>query len=92
MKRDSGGFSEAPFVPPDHVGHRDRLRDRFELGPDALPDYELLELMLFRMMPRRDTKPIAKALIRRFGSLAEVLAANPERLIEVDGVGRSQDL
>ena len=87
MKRGSGGFSEAPFALPDHAGHRDRLRDRFELGPDALPDYELLELMLFRMMPRRDTKPIAKALIRRFGSLAEVLAAGTERLMEVDGVG-----
>ena len=87
MKRGGSGFSEAPIAIPDHFGHRDRLRDRFELGPDALPDYELLELMLFRMMPRRDVKPLAKALIRRFGSLAEVLAAPTERLTEIDGVG-----
>ncbi len=88
MKRAGTGVSEASAATPDHIGHRDRLRDRFALaGPDALPDYELLELMLFRMMPRRDTKPIAKALIRRFGSLAEVLAADPERLMEVEGVG-----
>lgn len=89
MKRGGSGFSEAPITLPDHLGHRDRLRDRFELGPDVLPDYELLELMLFRMMPRRDMKPVAKALIRRFGSLAEVIAASPERLVEVDGVGPS---
>ena len=89
MKRGGSGFSEAPISLPDHFGHRDRLRDRFLLGPDTLPDYELLELMLFRMMPRRDTKPIAKALIRRFGSLAEVLAADTERLMEIDGVGPS---
>lgn len=87
MKRTGSGFSEAPIALPDYFGHRDRLRDRFLLGPDALPDYELLELMLFRMMPRRDTKPIAKALIRRFGSLAEVIAADPDRLMEVDGIG-----
>ena len=59
---------------PHYHGHRDRLRERFVAGgPDALPDYELLELLLFRLIPRVDTKPIAKALIARFGSLAEVL-------------------
>ena len=56
---------------PHYLGHRERLRDRFRSSdPDALPDYELLELILFRAMPRRDTKPIAKALIARFGSFA----------------------
>ncbi|GJD96552.1 RadC family protein [Methylobacterium iners] len=70
-----------------YVGHRDRLRARFaQGGADALPDYELLELDLFRAIPRRDVKPLAKALIRRFGSLAEVLSAEPARLAEVDGV------
>lgn len=75
---------------PHYHGHRDRLRARFaEAGGDALPDYELLELVLFRSIPRRDVKPIAKELMRRFGSFAEVLAAPPHRLSEVDGVGES---
>ena len=74
--------------PPHYVGHRARLRERFAAaGPDALADDELLELLLFRALPRRDVKPIAKALIARFGSFAEVLAARPERLVEVDGIG-----
>lgn len=70
-----------------YIGHRDRLRARFaQAGADSLPDYELLELALFRAIPRRDVKPLAKALIRRFGSFAEVLSAEPARLAEVDGV------
>ncbi|MGO7675577.1 hypothetical protein ACC685_37715, partial [Rhizobium ruizarguesonis] len=57
-------------------GHRERLRDRFrELGDNALADYEILELLLFRLIPRRETKPIAKALIERFGSLSGVFGA-----------------
>ena len=72
---------------PHYHGHRDRLRARFtDVGGDALPDYELLELVLFRSIPRRDVKPIAKDLIKRFGTFAEVLAAAPARLLEVDGV------
>jgi DNA repair protein RadC len=72
------------------LGHRDRLRARFrDAGAEALPDYELLELVLFRAIPRRDVKPIAKALLARFGSFAEVLAAPPARLAEVDGIGES---
>ena len=55
-------------------------------GPDALPDYELLELLLFMAIPQRDVKPLAKALIARFGSFADVIAAPPERLKEVEGV------
>lgn len=76
-------------------GHRDRLRERFrDHGCAALPDYELLELLLFRILPRRDTKPIAKALLARFGTLSEVFGAAPHLLSEVDGVGASaaQDL
>jgi DNA repair protein RadC len=73
---------------PHFVGHRDRLRERFSRGgSDALPDYELLELVLFQAIPRKDVKPIAKALIKRFGSFAEVLAAPPSLLQEIDGVG-----
>lgn len=70
-----------------YVGHRERLRERFfSAGADAMPDYELLELALFAAVPRRDVKPLAKALIARFGSFAEVIAAPRERIQEVDGV------
>lgn len=73
---------------PGHLGHRERLRERFSQGgADAMPDYELLELMLFRAIPRQDTKPVAKALIARFGSFGDVLAAPTARLKEVQGVG-----
>lgn len=69
-------------------GHRDRLRDRFiSNGAEAMADYELLEMVLFRILPRRDTKPIAKALMDRFGSFSEVLGAPAKLLEEVDGLG-----
>ena len=72
---------------PDHVGHRKRLRERFlKAGGEALGDHEVLEMLLFASNRRGDTKPLAKALIKRFGSLAEVLAATPERLAEIDGL------
>lgn len=75
-------------APDDRTGHRERLRERFRLsGADGLADYELLELLLFSAFPRRDTKPIAKALLRKFGSFAEVLGAPEVRLREVEGVG-----
>ena len=71
-----------------HLGHRERLRERFvEGGSQALPDYELLEMVLFRAIKRGDTKPIAKALMARFGTFAEVISAEPLRLMEVKGVG-----
>jgi DNA repair protein RadC len=74
-----------------HDGHRQRLKDRFtNAGEEALPDYELLELVLFNAIPRRDTKPLAKTLLKRFnGSFAEVVNAPSERLKEVKGVGDS---
>ncbi|WP_374547803.1 DNA repair protein RadC [Rhodoblastus sp.] len=73
-----------------NAGHRERLRARFlKGGADGLHDYELLELLLFRAIPRRDVKPIAKILLQRFGSFAEVIAAPPARLKEVDFVGDS---
>jgi DNA repair protein RadC len=72
------------------AGHRERLRDRFiNGGADAMPDYELLEMTLFAALPRRDTKPLAKALLARFGSFAEVIAAPRARLMEVKGVGEA---
>ena len=68
---------------PHHLGHRQRLRDRFLAGGDnGLPDYELLELLLFFSIPKIDTKPIAKQLLGRFGSLAGVVNASAEQLAE----------
>lgn len=81
------GFSEQP-VKPHYLGHRDRLRERFrKSGAQTLPDYELLELILFRALPRRDTKPLAKSLLEKFGTFADVLNAPAERLGEVSGIG-----
>ena len=75
---------------PDLKGHRQRLRQRFrDAGVDAVADYELLELILFRALARRDTKPIAKALIKRFGSFSEVIHAPTELLKEVPNVGEA---
>jgi len=74
--------------PPHYHGHRERLRARFrEAGADAVSDYELLELVLFRAIPQRDVKPLAKELIAKFGSFAEVVAAPVTRLTEVKGLG-----
>jgi DNA repair protein RadC len=86
---ESGGTPLAEeAAPPHYLGHRERLRERFRKGGSvALTDYEFLELILFRATPRRDVKPIAKALLARFGSFAEVLAARPERLEEIAGLG-----
>jgi DNA repair protein RadC len=71
-------------------GHRERLRARFlQGGADAMPDYELLEMTLFAALPRRDTKPLARALLARFGSFADVIAAPRARLLEVKGAGEA---
>ena len=83
-------MSQPDEAAPHYLGHRDRLRARFaETGGDGLPDYELLELVLFRSIPRRDVKPIAKEILKRFGTFAEALAAPPQRLMEIDGVGEN---
>ena len=75
---------------PHYHGHRERLRERFyAAGPEALSDYELLEMALFPALPRRDTKPLAKALLKKFGSFAEVIHAPVARLREVDGIGEA---
>lgn len=84
--------STRPVMQPEahYLGHRERLRSRFRDGGDvALADYEILELLLFRLIPRRDTKPIAKALLARFQTLAGVLGAPPALLQEVKGVGET---
>ena len=72
---------------PHYWGHRQRLRDRFLTGPDeGLPDYELLELLLFFAVPKIDTKPMSKDLLARFGSLAGVVNATAEQLSEIERV------
>jgi DNA repair protein RadC len=78
---------QPPRPIPHYWGHRDRLRRRFrEGGAEALPDYELMELILFRAIPRRDVKPLAKKILARFGSFAEAVTAPRERLMEIEGV------
>jgi DNA repair protein RadC len=75
---------------PGYLGHRQRLRERFlDGGPTALADYELLELLLFPAKPRQDVKPLAKALIARFGGFSGVINAEPAQLMAVDGVGEA---
>jgi len=93
------GLAEAPGLfgaarpaadKPLHADHRKRLRDRFaSAGADALPDYELLELVLFSANARADMKPLAKRLLARFGDFNHVISADRARLAEVEGVGEA---
>lgn len=91
------GFDEAApaalpsgRLPSYIADHRTRLRTRFrEGGAQAMPDYELLELVLFRAIPRQDVKPLARALLDRFGDFNRVLSAPPQRLADVKGVGEA---
>jgi DNA repair protein RadC len=86
MNQLADGFEEARFYP--HQGHRDRARQRFlKVGAEALEDYELLELTLQILLPRRDTKALAKELLLRFGSFSAVFSAPISRLEEVRGLG-----
>lgn len=74
----------------EHTGHRQRLRNRFlASGGERMPDYELLEMVLFAAIPRGDVKPLAKRLLKRFGSFADAIAAPPEALSEVQGMGEA---
>ena len=92
MKERPGLFDRMPEAPsaetPHYHGHRARLKARFaEHGADALPDYELLELVLFNAVPRADVKPLAKRLLAAFGDFNHAVSAPPARLREVSGVG-----
>ena len=87
-KHETGPETGLEEASPHYLGHRERLRARFrEAGSDAVSDYELLELVLFRAIPQRDVKPLAKELIAKFGSFAEAVAAPVARLKEVKGLG-----
>ena len=83
----AGAVAEPPA--PHYLGHRQRLREKLSEEPKALADYELLELLLGQVLPRRDTKPLAKELVTRFGTLRGVLTARPEALRAVKGFGES---
>lgn len=73
---------------PHFHGHRDRLRNRFDsAGADALADYELLEMLLFRFLPRVDTKPVGKELLQKFGSIGAILGASERDLMAVGRIG-----
>jgi DNA repair protein RadC len=86
----SGGAAGAGAAKPHFLGHRERLRRRvLEGGTEALPDYELLEFLLFMAQPRRDTKPLAKVLLARFRGIAGVLSAEPDSLLAVPGMGEA---
>lgn len=84
LKKSSPVLKDEPAA--HYHGHRERLRTKYrDHGDTALADYEILELLLFRLIPRRDTKPIAKALLDRFGTLAGVFGAPATLLQEVKG-------
>lgn len=88
----SGEASAAPLpqgrLPSYIKDHRARLRERFlQGGAAAMPDYELLELVLFRSIPRRDVKPLARQLLDTFGDFNRVVTASPERLVQIRGIG-----
>jgi DNA repair protein RadC len=79
--------AKAEALEPSHLDHRRRMRERlFAAGPEALADYELLEMVLYAV-PRIDTKPLAKALIAKFGSFAAAISAPRAELLAVEGMG-----
>ena len=71
------------------LGHRHRLKEKFLMSPHGFLDYELLEMLLFNLFPRKDTKPLAKNLLQKFGTLKAVIFASENELKKVDGVGQS---
>jgi DNA repair protein RadC len=77
-------------LPAHHTGHRDRLRQRFiGAGPESVADYELLEMLLFSAIPRRDVKPLAKQLLSAFGGLSGVMGAELSELQKVKGLSEN---
>lgn len=87
--KEQAGMKESAALPHYH-GHRQRLRERFrKQGSAGMADYEMVELILFRALPRRDIKPLAKQLLAEFGSLSAILGASEKRLSQVKGLGQS---
>ena len=85
-----GPSKKAAEDKPHHLGHRQRLRERFLLAPQSLPDYELLELVLYQAIPRQDTKPLAKRLLAAFdGDLTRLANASDAELKAIDGAGEA---
>lgn len=91
FSRPKSGSVPVAGKPPSYLAdHRTRLRERFlQGGADAVPDYEMMELVLFRAIPRQDVKPLARLLIDQFGDFNRVVTANPSRLKEIEGVGQA---
>ena len=86
--KNSPEAAKTPVDKPHYHGHRERLREKFSRnGASSLADYELLELLLFRFIPRADTKPVAKELLNRFGSIAGVLGAEERELTQIPKIG-----
>jgi DNA repair protein RadC len=82
--------SPAPAPEKDYIGHRQRLKERFIIdNGHAMPEYELLELLLTYAIPRRDVKPLAKALIRQYKNLANIMTAPIDDLMRFPGLGQS---
>src|SRR5262245_31824867 len=80
-RRPRQGLSDMADAAPHYFGHRERLRQRLiDAGAESLPDYELLEVLLFGNDPRKDVKPLAKSLIDQFGNFAAVVSAAPDTL------------
>ncbi|MBO5714098.1 MAG: RadC family protein [Clostridia bacterium] len=71
-----------------HVGHRERMLERFAKYPDSLNDHEILEIILYNLVPRKDTNPLAHKLIRAFGNLKNVFSASVSELMTIEGVGK----
>ena len=71
------------------TGHRENVRRRFKISKESLPDYELLEMLLFLAIPRKDTKPIAKMLLKKFRNLEDIINADKDQLSSIDGIGEA---
>lgn len=84
-----GGSKTQELARPDYLQHRKRLRERFQkAGLDGFAEYEIVEVILTLAIPRKDVKPIAKTLLKKFGSVRKILDATPKELMQVDGIGK----
>ena len=89
LQQKENANSKNPSLKNSHEGHRERLRKKFTENPHSLFDYEILEMLLFYLFPRKDTKPLAKSLLQKFGNLKSVVQASENELKRVPGIGNS---